>query len=349
MLLLITGPLTPSISQASELRKCQPSAHLREQPAWLIEARTLPRDESNSCDLVGAKVQLPSGALVTVPLPGNTVTMSAMTASGYEEGPEIVAHTSVNGAIALLERYSNGKETFHGAKKLESKLKNRVTANPFSSVVTGIPSAVTSTKCSYNKININTKSWTNVDYNWKLTATASYPLPGPQQVVVDNLTPASGVWMHRGTTCNLTYPMTKHSVYYGGTTTSIASVNSDKTCGLLPDSRNTVTFKAITDPGTLAYACTYADATRIYDADIAFDSTNRSWALHQNGVTPCSGSMYVLAGVAVHEFGHAYGMAHAGVEQETQQVMRPKMGPCQMSDYSLGGGDLASYYAHYHF
>jgi hypothetical protein len=272
-----------------------------------------------------------------------------MTAAGYGESAEIIAHTTQEGTVAVVERYADGREAFHGSRRLEAKLKKKDTDSPFASFGTGVPTAVTSTKCSYNQININSKSWTNVDYHWALTVNPIYPLPGPQQVVVDNLTQPAVVWMHRGTTCNISYPATKHNVYYAGTTARSASVHSDGTCGLLPDHKNTVTFTGLTDPGKLAYACVYEDAFRIYDADIAFDSTNRNWALHQNGSTACSGDTYVLAGVAAHEFGHAYGLAHSGEHQETEQVMRPELGPCQMSDYSLGAGDLASYYAHYHY
>ncbi|MDR6640629.1 matrixin family metalloprotease [Paenarthrobacter nitroguajacolicus] len=273
-----------------------------------------------------------------------------MTAAGYEEFPEVIAHTSAEGTLAVMERYSDGRERIHGSRKLESKLKKKdIDDNPFASIGTGVPTAVTNTKCAYNKVNIGPKSWTDVDYIWKMTSSASYPLPGPQQVVEANLTQPSAVWENRGTDCNVNYPIMKIETFYQGTTSSIASVNSDRTCGLLPDHRNTVTFKAINDPGTLAVTCAYADATRIYDADIAFDSSNRNWALNQNGSSLCSGTTYVLGGVAAHEFGHAYGMAHAGLHQETEQVMRPEMGTCMWSDYSLGAGDLASYYAHYHF
>lgn len=349
-LLLSAGPFTDSASQANEPKTCQMPDGLHEQATRIVEARDLPMDDSTSCALIGAKVKLPSGALMTVPRPGDTVTLSAMTAAGYEETPEIIAYTSAEGTLAVMEKYSDGRETIHGSRKLESKLKKKdIDENPFASTGTGIPTVVTNTKCAYNKININPKSWTDVAYIWKLTSSASYPLPGPLQVVEANLTQPSGVWENRGTDCNVSYPITKLDSIYGGTTSSIASVNSDQTCGLLPDHRNTVTFKPINDPGKLAYACTYADATRIYDADIAFDSSNRNWALNQNGSSLCSGDTYVLGGVAAHEFGHAYGMAHAGQYQETEQVMRPEIGTCQWSDYSLGAGDLASLYAHYHF
>lgn len=97
---------------------------------------------------------------------------------------------------------------------------------------------------------------------------------------------------------------------------------------------------------TLARTCSfYNPATNtLYVADIAFDTSSRSWYT-SSSTTACTGNSFDLRGVAVHEFGHAVGLGH--VADDEPQVMNPFAYPCDTSFRQLGRGDQNGLRAHY--
>ncbi|GAA2828256.1 hypothetical protein GCM10010471_07200 [Leucobacter komagatae] len=90
----------------------------------------------------------------------------------------------------------------------------------------------------------------------------------------------------------------------------------------------------------LAVACVHSTVSGgPYDSDIAFD-LRRNWNDDLTRcVTPWSPNgveVYDMYTVALHEWGHVYGLGH--VPAITQQIMRPAFGACERM-HGLGSGD----------
>ncbi|MFK0003134.1 matrixin family metalloprotease [Paenarthrobacter sp. NPDC090520] len=298
------------------------------------------------CDLVGRKIQLPSGAVATVPVPGVTIVSSSLVKDGFKEAPETYSVTSPSGQVALAERYPSGVTNFFGDPSMQSKLKETITIRETST--TSSKAALASQKCTYSSANTNGPGWpSGISYDWWLTDTATYPTPyGQPDLTVWNIEAGSKAWQNRNTACAGSYPTHKASTNYKTTTTKVAGVAFDTSCQLAPDWTSVITFKPLTG-NVLGHTCWYYGVSGgLWEADIAFNK-NVMWAMRDMGYLLCDPGEFILEGVAAHEFGHAFGLAHA--PQTSEQVMRAQAASCTRTDTQLGTGDLASIYALYHY
>ena len=104
---------------------------------------------------------------------------------------------------------------------------------------------------------------------------------------------------------------------------------------------------------TLAITCTLNNAStgNIYASDVRFNNFSNNSALRWFvGAAPACGSMgyYDLKGIATHEMGHTYGMAHAtDVSTEVPYHLKLTMSKsggnsvyCQTDWRTLGLGDM---------
>jgi hypothetical protein len=78
----------------------------------------------------------------------------------------------------------------------------------------------------------------------------------------------------------------------------------------------------------------------VHWADVAF-STRKSFST----ASKCSGSRFDLRQVAVHEFGHVFGLGHAS--NGSGQAMQGQGKYCMTALRTLGKGDLAGIKALY--
>ncbi|MFC7502937.1 matrixin family metalloprotease [Nocardioides sp. CPCC 206347] len=112
------------------------------------------------------------------------------------------------------------------------------------------------------------------------------------------------------------------------------------------DGESVVDFGNLDDHGDppLAKECTwsipapFAD-NNIIESDIRFDTTDH--VFFSTLPTTCSGK-YDLRGVAVHEFGHSFGMGHVSESAHGNLTMSTDLDPCDVSQRTLGKGDVLS-------
>lgn len=93
----------------------------------------------------------------------------------------------------------------------------------------------------------------------------------------------------------------------------------------------------------LAVTCTYFDWEPGYDvvtsSDVKIDNTGRRWTTNPRSRS-CRGR-YDLEGVMTHERGHTFGLGHVSEAAHRNLTMSPTInGPCQISERSLGRGDV---------
>lgn len=165
---------------------------------------------------------------------------------------------------------------------------------------------------------------------WQLNSasTPAYLQPNiAEQAIVEG---ASN--LARGTNdCGLR-PLTGVAQEYQGTTTRRANCEG-------PDGQSIVDFGA-RPKETLATACWWytveGDTKSVFEADIRFQNDPGTFY----NIQPLScREGYALAGVATHEFGHAFGLAHVSEERFPHQTMSPMAPKCSYDQGTLGRGD----------
>lgn len=124
-----------------------------------------------------------------------------------------------------------------------------------------------------------------------------------------------------------------------GVEQSYAGRTSEKADCAGPDGQSTVDFGHRPEE-TLATTCwwyaTESGQQRVYEADIRFQDAPDTF--YHVEPAACEGR-YELAGIAAHEFGHAFGLAHVSEDQYPHQTMSAVAPKCSYAQSSLGRGD----------
>lgn len=141
--------------------------------------------------------------------------------------------------------------------------------------------------------------------------------------------------------CGLPDNASVTSTYLGETSAS-TQVNSDGSCGA-NDGKSVAGFGSINGTQTLAITCWWFVAHTGYDenvaSDVKFDKETFTWF---TGSVPsgCS-NRWSVEGVATHERGHTFGLAHVSEASHPNLTMSEAInGPCQRSETTLGLGDI---------
>jgi hypothetical protein len=155
------------------------------------------------------------------------------------------------------------------------------------------------------------------------------------KVVIRQIKTANGNMRHGRNSCGKPRLRTPRSHYLGRTHVrpNISPGSTSVTCGK-PNTTNVVGFGSLPG-GLLGWTCYWwYNSGRMGAADIMVDTGN---LLRTHLPKNCTNS-YDFEGVLTHEWGHAYGMAHAG-PGHANLTMEHQEHPCSTYARTLGIGD----------
>jgi hypothetical protein len=146
--------------------------------------------------------------------------------------------------------------------------------------------------------------------------------------------------------CGMPDRITATHVYKGRTTrgTNMVSTSTSVTCGT-PDGFNVVAY-GVLPRNYLGVTCYWYDGSGATEADVKLNDHYHRWFTGTSVPSGCNGT-FSLASVAVHEFGHVFGLAHVAEATHANLTMSPVAGPCSMGPASLGRGDVLGLRAKY--
>lgn len=103
------------------------------------------------------------------------------------------------------------------------------------------------------------------------------------------------------------------------------------------DGRSVISFADL-PYWSVAMTCVYHQRRGIAkEADIRINNVDALWALSRKG---CKGDRLLLEAAITHEFGHAYGLAHASSRYHRSLTMQPIIPHCSLGPATLGLGDM---------
>jgi hypothetical protein len=89
---------------------------------------------------------------------------------------------------------------------------------------------------------------------------------------------------------------------------------------------------------SIAMTCVYGVRNGVAsEADIRMNNVDTRWAVD---MATCDGRELLIEAAMTHEFGHAYGLAHASIYRNPALTMQPLVRNCSWAHASLGLGDL---------
>lgn len=104
------------------------------------------------------------------------------------------------------------------------------------------------------------------------------------------------------------------------------------------DGRSVIQFGSLPSY-SIAMTCVYGIGTNhlASEADIRINNVSTRWATSR---ATCKGKELLLEAGITHEFGHAYGLAHASTFRNPSLTMQPLIRACSQGPSSLGLGDM---------
>lgn len=292
--------------------------------------------EDPSCEYRNANIDIDgSGRSFAVPPVGLSVSMIELRADGIEGPGDVVVFRSEAGELAV--KTSAG---LFGSEKSKISFKDaeisvqRTFASKSDAI--GIPSrngAPTRGPILYAGSNgCNNSAYQYAGWKWATPFDWQYNSSGqPSAQALGIMQNAGKRWTGSISACNQNSSSSASQRFQYGTSTR-PQIREDGTCGSY-DTENVVGWGVFNDSRTLALTCVWYRSSdgRAFASDQNYN-VNKPWF-----TSGTCNAQFDLESVAVHEWGHTYGLTH--VDQTTGQVMVPEFNYCQTEYRSLGRGD----------
>lgn len=179
--------------------------------------------------------------------------------------------------------------------------------------------------------------WKNA-YEWRFRS-GSTPETNSKSAVEQRLKEAAANVSSSRNDCGLADQVTATQKYLGTTTrnTNIVGKATSYSCAKR-DGQNVVGF-GVLPKGILGVACVWWSGDGAVEADVKLNDRGYRWFAGNTPPKGCS-NRFSVEGVATHEMGHVFGLAHVSESAHGNLTMSTKARPCTASDTTLGLGDV---------
>ena len=263
----------------------------------------IPTEAMERPDLVPGALAASGAAETIVPPAGEVVLAEALMEDGTAQ-------------LLVLETDEDGRVWQHQTQSSDDS--------------SGEPVPLASGPCSDGAHSFLPWRWTST-FRWRFYA-ASTPSYLSASGVESALRNATDAITNSRNDCGLADQVSASHHYLGR---SSQPVSTGGPCG----GRNGVSNVGFGDlgAGILAVTCTYSSGGRAVESDLRF---NRGFLWYTSEPAGCSGR-WSIAGVAVHERGHTFGLGHVTPQSAHGSLtMSPLIAACSNADASLGLGDV---------
>ncbi|MDR6270870.1 matrixin family metalloprotease [Arthrobacter russicus] len=291
--------------------------------------------EDPACDYKNANIDIDgSGRSFAVPPAGLSVAMNELRVDGTGSSGDVVVFRSEAGEMAV--KTSIG---LYGSEKSRASFKAAEISIQKTLAEKSSPAGPTSNKATtpapilYAGSNgCNNSAYQYAGWKWVTPFDWQYNAAGqPSADALGIMQNAGKRWTGSISACNQNSSSSASQRFQYGTSTR-PQVREDGTCGSY-DTENIIGWGVFNDSRTLALTCTWYRTSdgRAFASDQNYN-VNKPWF-----TSGTCNARFDLESVAVHEWGHTYGLTH--VDQNTGQVMVPEFNYCQPEYRSLGRGD----------
>ncbi len=175
-------------------------------------------------------------------------------------------------------------------------------------------------------------------WEWRFRA-GSTPETNAESAVEQRLREAAANITSSHNDCGLADQVVATQKYLGRTThdTNIVSKLTSYSCGAR-DGQNVVEF-GVLPHGIVGIACVWWDGDGGLEADVRLNDRGYRWFGANTPPRGCSNA-FSVEGVATHELGHVFGLAHVSEAAHGNLTMSTRTRPCSVADATLGLGDV---------
>ncbi|QSB22028.1 matrixin family metalloprotease [Curtobacterium sp. 24E2] len=282
-------------------------------------------DLDAGCAAVAGSTVVADGRAFTVPEKGTAVVLDSVAVQGMASAPDVAVFNTDSGVSVKIGDDWQGTAPARSSaqKSLQGKAVRSSSTDGTSSSTPG--GVIAAASCAAN-FNLEGNTWrTSVGWRYnEANSKATY--------AYDELKAAANKWGGNISACGASGVSGAKNTPLGATGSDPA-VTGDLACSA-QDRKNVIGWGSL-PIGTLAATCTFVDLTGLTstESDQKY-STRYAWS----STSSCSGNRFDLRGVAVHEWGHTFGLGH--VDQASRLVMKPASDYCEQSQRSLGYGDF---------
>ncbi len=285
-----------------------------------VKAEAIHTIKTTNCPAGEVIVEIADGRTFALPEPGMSVELDTLTVEGAPRVDEVLVARTASGEVGVKV----GEASF-GTTAAKANLAMLTKA------IEGQRPAAALPKCTNNSFATSPSgfAWTG-GFTWRYN-----PANQPNPAAFNAIRSGAAAWSGTINACGLMATNSLKQVY-AGTTSIKPGITSTAACGS-HDGLNVIGWGPVSRTGgILAATCTWRVGTKPYSSDQIYN-TLYPWSM--SPALSCTTAHYDVQGVAAHEFGHSYGLAH--VDGATGQTMKPTAKTCDLDMRKIGLGDSA--------